>query len=80
MTANLYLDENGYMAFKSGENFFKFIVPKKLTAINEIKTYDDGYLVIDTNYGEEYVDLKAVAEEIDLRLNFDNLVPVIGRG
>jgi len=79
MTAYLYLESEGYMAFDSGQNFFKFLVPKKLTAIEKIKTYDNGYLVIDTNYGEEYIDLKSIASEIDLQLNFNNIYPVLGR-
>jgi hypothetical protein len=79
MTAHLYLENEGFMAFESNQIFFKFVVPKKLTAINEIKTYDNGYLVLDTNYGEEYIDLKAVADEIDLRLNFEVYNPVLRR-
>jgi len=79
MTAHLYLENEGIIAFESNQIFFKFVVPKKLTTINKIKTYDDGYLVMDTNYGEEYVDLKAVADEINLKLDFDDLIPVLGR-
>jgi len=78
--ARLYLEAEGYMAFDTGRDFLKFLVPKCLTLINGIKTYDDGYLVLDTNYGEEYIDLKAVAGEIDLHLDFSKLNPVIGRG
>jgi len=79
MTANLFLETEGYMAFDTGQSFLKFIVPKKLISIKEIKTYDDGYLVLDTNYGEEYVDLKAIANEINLDINFENIIPIIGR-
>ena len=77
MTAYLYLETEGYMVFDTGQNFFKFLVPKKLTDINKIITYDDGYLVIDTNYGEEYIDLKSIANEINLLVNFSNISPVI---
>ena len=73
MTAHLYLAEEGFMAFESEQFFFKFLVTKKLTSINKIKTYDNGYLVMDTNYGEEYVDLNAAAEEINLHINFNNI-------
>ena len=79
MIAYLYLEAEGYMAFDTGQNFFKFLVPKQMTKIHEIKTYDDGYLVVDTNYGEEYIDLNAVASEINLRLNFKNINPVLRR-
>ena len=79
MKAYLYLDAEGYMAFDTGQNFLKFLVPKQLTMISEIKTFNDGYLVMDTNYGEEYVDLNAVANEIGLRLSFKNIIPVLGR-
>jgi len=79
MTAYLYLETEGYLAFDTEQNFLKFLVPEKLTVINEIKTYDDGYLVMDTNYGEEYIDLKAVADEIDISLNFENIILVLRR-
>ena len=79
MTAHLYLESEGYMAFDSGHNYLKFLVPKQLTTINEIKNHDDGYLVINTNYGEEYIDLKAITEEINLNITFDNINPVLGR-
>lgn len=80
MTFYLHLEREGYIAFEAEQCYMKFLVPKKLTSINEIISYDDGYLVIDTNYGEEYIDLKAVAGEIDLHLDFSKLNPVIGRG
>ncbi|MCL1877547.1 MAG: hypothetical protein FWF80_01685 [Defluviitaleaceae bacterium] len=79
MTARLYLEKEGYMTFDTGQSFFKFLVPKKLTAINEIKNYDNGYLIVDTNYGEEYVDLKAIANEIRIYVDFENITPILGR-
>jgi len=79
MTAHLYIENEGYMTFDTRDIFLKFLVPKILTTINRIIEYDDGYLVIDTNYGEEYVDLKAIASEIDLRLDFENIIPLIRR-
>lgn len=77
MTAYLYLTPEGYMVFETKQNFLKFLVPKKLTALHEIKTYDDGYLVVETNYGEEYIDLNAIAEEINLRMDFNSIRPML---
>jgi hypothetical protein len=65
------------MVFESAQNFIKFLVPKKLTALYKIKEYDDGYLVVDTNYGEEYIDLKAIADEIGVRINFNTVNPTL---
>jgi len=79
MTAYLYMEAEGYMAFEAEQHFLKFLVPKQLTTINEIKSYDNGYLVMDTNYGEEYIDLNTIADEINLSFNFENLNPVLGR-
>ena len=73
MTAHLYLATVGYMVFDTGKSFLKFVVPTKLIKINSIKTYDDGCLVMDTNYGDEYIDLKAIAEEINININFDDI-------
>lgn len=77
MTAYLYLVESGYMAIESEQAFLKFLVPKKLTAINAIKEYDNGYVVIDTNYGEDYIDLNSIVEEIGLKLSFDDISPIL---
>ena len=77
MTAYLYLADDGYMAFESEQAFLKFLVPKKLTTINAIKEYDNGYVVIDTNYGEDYIDLNAIVDEIGLQINFDNIHPIV---
>lgn len=79
MTARLYLETEGYMTFDTEQCFLKFLVPKQLTIINKIKTFDNGHIVIDTNYGEEYVDLNAIAKEIGLSINFNNLNPILGR-
>ena len=77
MTAYLYLADDGYMAFESEQTFLKFLVSKRLTAINAIKEYDNGYVVIDTNYGEDYIDLNAIADEIGLPINFDSIYPIL---
>ena len=79
MTAYLYIADEGYIVFESDQAFLKFMVPKKLTTINAIKAYDDGYMVIDTNYGEDYIDLKAISDEIDLALDFTSVRPELRR-
>jgi hypothetical protein len=77
MTAYLYLSSEGYMVFETVHNFLKFLVPKNLTSLHEIKTYDNGYIVVETNYGEEYIDLAAIADEINLRLDFRSVWPLL---
>ena len=79
MVARLYMDTEGYMAFETDKYFLKFLVPKQLVSINKIKTYDDGYMIIDTNYGEEYIDLKSIADEIGIDVSFEGIDPVLGR-
>jgi len=80
MTFYLHLEREGYIAFEAEQCYMKFLVPKKLTSINEIISYDDGYLVIDTNYGEEYIDLNSIADEIDICLDFCNFTPMLRGG
>ena len=53
MDARIYLTGNHFMVFETEQIFLKFCVPKKLTTIYEIQSYDSGYMVVDTNYGEE---------------------------
>ena len=77
MTAYLYLADDGYMAFESEQAFLKFLVPKKLTTVNAIKEYDNGYVVIDTNYGEDYIDLNSIVNEIGMEANFNDIRPML---
>ena len=66
MTPSLYIATESYMVYEDDTLFLKFLVPQKLTTINKILTQDNGYIVLDTNYGEEYVDLKTIKDEIAL--------------
>jgi hypothetical protein len=77
VTANLYMVDEGLMAFESENVFLKFLVPKKLASINKIKECNSGYIVIDTNYGEEYIDLNAIAKEINLQINFNDAITML---
>ena len=41
------------------------LAPIKLTEVKEVKQFDtEGYFVLDTNYGEEYLDLAYVLDEL----------------
>ena len=41
------------------------IAPRKLKEIKRVKEFDtSGYFVLDTNYGDEYLDLAYVLEEL----------------
>ena len=62
----------GYLMLDSEEIRLKFMVPKKLIKINNITEQDAGYIVIDTNYGEEYVDLDSVSNGLRLNVNWKN--------
>ena len=78
MDARIYLTGNHFMVFETEQIFLKFCVPKKLTTIYEIQSYDSGYMVVDTNYGEEYVDLVHIANEIKVSFSFANIRPILG--
>ena len=74
MPIYLYLSDTGYCVCENESLYLKFRVPEKLTALLEAKTFDDGYIEIITNYGEDYVDLKAIADEIKLAVCFDDMI------
>ena len=73
MKGYLSVWEPGYLMLDSEEIRLKFMVPKKLTSINHITEQDAGYVVIDTNYGEEYVDLESVIEEIGINVDISKI-------
>ena len=79
MLTYLYLTETGYCVCENNEVYLKFCVPKKLTELLDVKAFDEGYVEVTTNYGEDYIDLKAIADEINLPASFVNLKLVIGR-
>ena len=70
MTGYLSVLERGYLIFDSEKIRLKFMVPKILTKINHITEQDAGYIVIDTNYGEEYVDLNSIATGLGLEIDW----------
>ena len=73
MKGYLSVLEQGYLIFDSEEIRLKFMVPRKLMKINCISEQDAGYVVIDTNYGEEYVDLDSVANELGLEVDWQKI-------
>ena len=73
MPTYLYLSETGYCVCENEDIYLKFSVPKKLASLLNVKTFDDGYVEIITNYGEDYIDLKAIADEIKLTVNFNDI-------
>ena len=79
MPTYLYLSEAGYCVCENKNMYLKFCVPKKLATLLDAKTFDDGYIEITTNYGEDYIDLKAIADEINLTVSFDDIKLLTGR-
>lgn len=45
------------MYFRVGNFNLIYTTPDKLKLITEISDYDDGFITMQTNYGEEYTDL-----------------------
>ena len=37
--------------------YLSYSIPRKITEITEIVDYEDGFITMNTNYGEEYTDL-----------------------
>ena len=73
MTGYLYIFKDGYLAVDSELVKLKFIVPKILTKINRIVEQSPGYAVIDTNYGEEYIDFESIANELGLQIDWNKI-------
>jgi len=73
MKGYLSVFEPGYLMLDSEKIRLKFMVPKKLIKINHIAERNAGYIVIDTNYGEEYVDLDSVANGLELEIDWNKM-------
>ena len=55
VTAKVYMDGIGNVCFDIGKFHLEVIASAILTEIKSVLHYDDtGYIVIDTNYGEEF--------------------------
>ena len=69
----LSIKEIGLMAFKSELINLQFLVSEKLLEIKNIISQDGGYAVIDTNYGEEYVDIDDIVDSLKLDIDLSDL-------
>lgn len=70
--AKVYLDMAGHVCFQIGSFHIEYIALHGLTDINSVKEYDDtGYVVLDTNYGEEFYDIGSDIEELGLGSVYD---------
>lgn len=48
--------------FRFGDMTLVQALPERLKLISEISDYDNGFITIQTNYGEEYIDLLELME------------------
>lgn len=68
----VYMDRVGNVCFQIGDFHIEYIASKILTKINGVIEYDNtGYVVLDTNYGEEFYDFQYTLEEKGLANKFD---------
>lgn len=70
--AKVYLDMAGHVCFQIGSFHIEYIALHGLTDINSVKEYDDtGYVVLNTNYGEEFYDIGSDIDELGLGSVYD---------
>jgi hypothetical protein len=71
----LLTNQGKYTVFKYGDCVIRFIAPYSLERYTEVKTWDNGYIVVMAKYAhndkseEEYIDLVPILE--DLYINPD---------
>ncbi|MBR0072633.1 MAG: hypothetical protein IJP95_02230 [Bacteroidales bacterium] len=71
----LLTNQGKYTVFKYGDCVIRFISPYSLERYTEVKTWDNGYIVVMAKYAhndkseEEYIDLVPILE--DLYINSD---------
>lgn len=78
--AYVFMDGYGQVCFSIGELSIEFFASSMLTKILGVLHWDNtGYIVIDTNYGEEFFDIKETLEELglDKRYNVEKLMSSI---
>lgn len=73
-------NENGFTIFQYGDAVIRFSAPYSLIKYLKIKSWDDGYLVVDADYStlgatEEYIDIRDVLNE--LYIDADKFLPPI---
>lgn len=70
--AKVYADGIGNVCFDLGKLHLEFIASAILTEIKGVLEYDKtGYIVIDTNYGEEFYDLGEAIKELGIDKYYD---------
>ena len=68
-------NQGKYTVFKYGDRVIRFMAPYSLEKYTEVKTWDNGYIVVMAKYAhndkseEEYIDLVPILE--DLYINPD---------
>ena len=81
-TAYLY-SRDGYTVFAFRGRDIRFKAPFSLVRYVNVTTWDDGYIVVDTEYShssepiEEYIDLRPILE--DLHMDLDEFLEPIKR-
>lgn len=64
ITGYVYMDGIGNICFQIGDFHIEYIASKQLTEIKSVLEYDNtGYIVIDTNYGEEFYDFQYTLDQ-----------------
>jgi len=64
------VEQQGYITVRFGGHSIKSKAPANLKIIKRVKSWEsDGYFELDTNYGEEYLDLAYVLKELGLKID-----------
>lgn len=68
MIGYIYINEQNNVTFKFNTTQIDILGSKELKKIYSVKEYDktDGYIVLDTNYGEEFYCLSETIFQMDL--------------
>lgn len=67
------ITNEGTVSFAFNDFYIEVIASKQLKTINSVKEFDksNGYIVIDTNYGEEFYCLVETIEDMGLSEQID---------
>lgn len=66
-------NKQNYIIVEFNGYHIESMAPIKLKEIKSIKEFDtSGYFVLDTNYGEEYLDLGYVLEELESTISLED--------
>jgi len=71
-TGKIFINDLGNIQFEIGLLHLEFFGSRILTDIYDVKEFDDtGYIVLNTNYGEEFFDLGEELEDLGLTSYYD---------